>query len=283
MKKLNKTLGLLVLTSIVIFCVSSADVMADPVVDGRYDPAEGYTEGHSVEFQVEGVATPVTGGLLWLHQNPITRDLFLFFSQPKTLVDNTYGKNSIGWGKNVAPSGKKHNFNDLKGSDKARFVFTDDGGALLLDITMDYLSETSKHSGVYDCLGVTGGDGKVHSGPGSAVTEWATSLDYNFNTLGFILTEDSPATDNDYTTNPDYPGWIYDVTYEMRIDGSLFTGDFGDALVTEAHNSPNKIGKNFSTTEVNGEIPEPATMTLMGLGVFGVLGGRRLRRRKSKS
>ena len=84
---------------------------AAPVVDGRFDPNEGYTTGYSVDFDVEGGHT-ATGGELWLHQDGATGDVYVSFTQPKTLVDNTYGDNSIGWGSDAA-SGKRHNFGGL--------------------------------------------------------------------------------------------------------------------------------------------------------------------------
>ena len=124
---------------------------ADPMIDGRFDPGEGYSTGQSVIFGVEGTGQTVAGGQLWVHQSQASGDVSVLFIQPKTLVDNTYGDNSIGWGP-AAPSGKRHNFKDLLGSDKAQFVFTDGSGNAVLDVTMDYISETDKHSGAYASL-----------------------------------------------------------------------------------------------------------------------------------
>ena len=257
---------------VVLLSVSAAP--AAPIVDGRHDPGEGYTDGRYVSFSVEGVDTIVEGGELWLHEDHATGDVTVFFSQPLTLVDNTYGKNAIGWGKDVAPSGKNHNFEDLLGSDKAEFVFTDGLGQVVLDLTMDYISEAS---GGYACLGVTGGDGEVTIGSEGLVLEWGTSLDYNFNTLGHVLTEDSPATDENYTENPQYAGWIYDVTYELRISGTAF-GDagFGGVTIPIVHDSPNKIGKNKVYPEWDEPIPEPATLSLLAMGGLAMV----LRRRR---
>ncbi len=269
-----------IVLGVVLVLVLGTDAEATVVVDGRFDPTEGYDTLIPLSFTVEGVSTVVTGGELRLHQDLGSGDLYLLFTQPLTLVDNTYGANSIGWGLD-APSGKNHSFKDLKGSDKAQFQFTDGLGNLLLDVTMDYISETSRGSGVYDCLGVTGGDGKVTFGPGSAVTQWASSLDYNFNVLGFVLTGDSPATDNAYTENPSYPGWLFDVTYEMCVSGSLFeaTG-FGDVRNTVVHDSPNKIGKNrvWSKIPTTPPIPEPISSVLFAGSVLLGLGARRLRK-----
>lgn len=255
--------------------VASAGVVV-PVVDGRFDSNEGYTSGHRVDFAVERSDAIVSGGELWTHQDAGTGDVYVFFSQPLTLVDNTYGDNIIGWGP-AAPSGKRHNFKDLKESDKVQFVFTDGLGNVVLDVEMDYISETSEGSGIFRCLGVTGSDGRVLQGSADSMLEWGSSLDYNFNTLGFVLTEDSPATDDNYSENPDYPGWVFEVAYELRISGALFdAAGFGDVNIPIAHDSPNKIGKNKTYPDINGEIPEPATLTLFGLGGLGML----LRRRK---
>jgi len=257
----------------------SVHATAAPVIDGLFDPGEGYTTGIPLSFAVEDSPTIVQGGHLWRYQDPSTNDLSVYFMQPLTLVDNTYGANSIGWGKNVAPSGKNHNFKDLVGSDKAQFVFTDGQGNTVLDITTDYFSETSKDSGVYDSMGVTGDkDSAVAVGSAADVLEWSSSLDYNFNVLNHKLTVDSPATDLNYTENPNYQGWIYEVGYELRIAGSVFgSSGFGDIGLTVVHDSPNKIGKNkvYPTPT-----PEPATMLLLAAGI--PLLAKRRRRQTAK-
>jgi len=251
---------------------------AEPFVDGRFDPGEGYTQQSTVDFAVERSDVRVTDGSLWTHVDAASGDLFVAFSQPLTLVDNTYGDNSIGWGKGVAPSGKNHNFKDLLGSDKAQFVFTDAAGNVVLDVVMDYISEAG--DGAYDCLGVTGRDGEVNMGTAGWVTEWGSSLDYNFNELGHVLTKDSPLTDDDYTENPEYAGWVFEVSYEMRIAADAF-GDsgFGSVAIPIVHDSPNKIGKNKVYPEIT-PVPEPTTL-LLSLAGIPLLVARRRRRRVS--
>lgn len=252
---------------------------AAPIVDGRLDPSEGYFQGRSVNFAVEKVTTIVPGGELWVHEDVLTGDVTVLFTQPLTLVDNTYGDNAVGWGKGVAPSGKNHNFKDLKGSDNAQFVFTDGAGDTVLDVIMDYISETSEDSGVFRSLGVTGGDGGVNAGSAASVLQWGTSLDYNFNALGLVLTEDSPATDASYTENPLYQGWVFEVTYELRVSGSAFGPEgFGEVSISRVHDSPNKIGKNKVYPDINGAIPELGTIGLLALGAIGVLVRRRRQR-----
>jgi len=122
-----------------------------------------------------------------------------------------------------------------------------------------------------------GGDGKVNTGSASSILAWGTSLDYNFNTLGHVLTEDSPAADDHYiTADPAYSDWVYEVTYEFRIDGAIFQDNgFGGLTIPVVHDSPNKIGKNHVYIEINGAVPEPATVALLGLGSLTLLGKRR--------
>lgn len=254
-----------------------APASATPIVDGRFDPNEGYTLGRFVDFAVEDVTTIVTGGELWTYEDP-NGDVTVAFIQPLTLVDNTYGVNSIGWGSS-APSGKNHNLEDLVGSDKAQFVFTDGLGNVVLDFTLDYIGETAKGSGVYFEPGVTGKDGTVDVGSVSDVKEWGSSLGHNFFDLGFVLATDSPATDANYVENASYPGWIFEVIYEVKISGSVFGEDgFGAVTVPLVHDSPNKIGKNKVYPDIDGEIPEPATLSLLG-----VCGGLILARRRRRS
>lgn len=254
-----------------------APVSATPIVDGRFDPNEGYTLGRSVDFAVEEVSTIVTGGDLWTYEDA-NGDVTVAFIQPLTLVDNTYGVNSIGWASS-APRAKHHNLEDLVGSDKAQFVFTDGLGNVVLDFTLDYIAETAKDSGVYYLPGVAAKDGKVDVGSVSDVEEWGSSLGYNFFDLGFMLPADSPATDANYAENPNYPGWIFEVIYEVKISGSVFgQNGFGDVTVPLVHDSPNKIGKNEIYPETDGQIPEPATLSLLG-----ICGGLILTRRRRRS
>ncbi|GAF94933.1 unnamed protein product, partial [marine sediment metagenome] len=181
--------------------IGARPASAEPVINGLFDQNEGYTTGWFVDLNVEGKgkhgsATLVPGGELWIHEDSSTGNVSVLLSQPVTLIDNSYGANSIGWGKGIAPSGKNHKFKDLKGSDKAQFRFTDGLGNVALEVVLDYITETSKNSGVYASLGVTGGDGKVLTGLGANVLEWGTSMAHNMGTFSSTpsldLTVDSP-------------------------------------------------------------------------------------------
>jgi MYXO-CTERM domain-containing protein len=270
-RKVSGTSGSVLVLSlgVSLILIAAHRAPADPIVDGRYDPSEGYALGWPVDFAVEKADGIVSGGALWLHEDTSTGDVFVAFVQPLALVDNTYGAGSIGWGPD-APSGKRHNFEDLLDSDRAQFVFTDASGLVVLDVVMDYISEAD---GGHRSLGVSGGDGAVNVGAAGSVLEWGTSLDYNFNVLGYVLTEDSPATDQDYTENPLFPGWVFEVTYELRVSGEAFGDEgFGGLTIPLVHDSPNKIGKGKVYPE---PVPEPTAAAVLALGAFAALIRRR--------
>ena len=282
----------LTIPAVLIFAAAAT---ASPIADGRFDPNEGYTLGRNVNFAVEESSTLVTGGQIWTYQDAVTGNVTVAFLQPKTLVDNTYGANSIGWGAS-APSGKNHNFKDLLESDKAQFQFTDGNGNVVLDVTLDYISAESE-TGPWYSQGVTGNDGAVDVGSADDVLSYGSSLDYNFKApRNYVLPVDSPATDDLYTPNASYPNWIYDVIYEMEVSGDLFTAHgFGDVAIPIVHDSPNKIARNKVYPEIDGPItppvtppptpetqhvPEPATITMTLLAIGAIVGVVRKRRRQ---
>ncbi|GIV33138.1 MAG: hypothetical protein KatS3mg031_0673 [Chitinophagales bacterium] len=156
----------------------------------------------------------------------------------KTFVDNTYGTNTVGWPGN-------HSFNNLVGSDDLRLALYDKNGTKKIEFTMDYMSASSLFPSGYGTLGVTGGDGSMHFGSASDVVHVKTSLSENFNTYGYILTVNSPATDANYTPNPSYPNWIFEVWYEVTVRLSVFgSSGFGYPMITGIHASPSKTGNN---------------------------------------
>jgi uncharacterized repeat protein (TIGR01451 family) len=218
-----------------------------PVVDGKYDPI------YNVSPDAQAVCYNDTAGTLFgklaTFYQPTTNAVYMVLAIDKDFVDNTYGVNAIGW-----PGG--HTFGNLDGSDHAQFLGYDDDGDLVLDIKQDYIDAKTGTPSGYDSLGVTGGEGRVNIGNAAHILQWATSEDYNLNSLGYCtggncsgggtnLLVDSPATDEFYSANPTYPNWIYDVIYELKIDKAAFgAAGFGSLEVPYIHASPSKLGTN---------------------------------------
>lgn len=251
----------LTVLSIIIFIIFSSTCLAIPQADGKFDPSEGYTIGYNVNFSVEGTGPVSDQGQLWLYIDPIFNDLYVAFIQPLTIVDNTYGANTIGW------PGNNHKFKHLHKSDQAQFVITNEAGNVVLDFFIDYLEEITSGT-TYESTGPAGKDGKMNVGNASSIKAWGTSLEYNFNTLGFVLTTNSPATNNLYDPNPAFPGWIFEVVYEVQIDGALFdVYGVGDVRVPLVHDSPTKLGGD-KVFYIDKEliVPEPLTIILMSIG-----------------
>jgi hypothetical protein len=168
-------------------------------------------------------------------------------------VDNTYGANSIGW-----PVRRGHRWTDLTKSDHAEIILKDAAGEIVLQFKLDYVTEDPSAPSGYASLGVTGGDGSVAVGDASAVIKWSTSIDRNLNERGYDeYLPDSPATDKDYSPNPDAPDWDFRVVYEAWIDLSIF-GDrgFEGATIEYVHASPAKAQSDTIETEP-GECPPP--------------------------
>jgi hypothetical protein len=161
----------------------------------------------------------------------------------KAFVDNTYGVNSSDYNKKG-----HHNFKDLVESDKCEIFFADANGNLAMHLIVDYITQSQGASSGYACLGVTGGEGNVIMGDASDVLAARSSLHVNLNDYGYVLTQDSPATDKNYTPNPTYPKWIFDVWYEVWVKWSAFgAGGPSRAYITGIHASPSKIGPKSLT------------------------------------
>ena len=117
------------------------------------------------------------------------------------------------------------------------------------------------------------------------------------NSPGFTTTSTDP--DDQYASaSAAYPDWIFQMGYELEIDGTLFLDDDGNLafseanlMIADAHVSPRKAASNFDLVEsltpipVPGDtpdtpsVPEPAGLTLFGAGLLG-LGWLRRRRRR---
>ena len=180
----------------------------------------------------------------------------------RTFVDNTYGANAIGW------PGNNHKFNHLVTSDQLQLALFDASGAKRLEFQMDYFSQTGVSSTTpsgYGTTGVTSNDGEMLFGSASNILKVSTSLSENFNTHGYVLTSNSPATNSSYAVNPSYDKWIYDVWYEVEVNLSAFPGGFGYPAITGLHASPSKTGNDSETVKPG---PCPGEKLKLGNLVF---------------
>jgi len=283
----NGLVGILVATLIVNLW--SAGTMEAVTVDGVLTPGDGYSTTIDLSFEVEGVTEVQTGAKLHMHQ--AAGSLFFGLALPKTLVDNSYGTTAIGWGAS-APSGKDHKFQELVGSDKAQFIFRDanDADAVVMDLTLDYLSADGKDVPPPYVADKTAKDFKVV--PGTSIDDilnLSTSLKHNWDIFGlsdpgfFGKDVASPAADPDYG-NPEVSGWVYDVMYEFEIDAGALAGVnlYGGDFIEIIHASPNKIGGNkvrYFEPGPAGTPPIPEPLTLLGV-LIGVTGLRGYLRRR---
>ncbi|HEY66456.1 MAG TPA: hypothetical protein G4O02_18045 [Caldilineae bacterium] len=222
---------------------SPTPVLEGPPVDGNPNDMSGADQ--ICLYQADAPTNPLARiQYMQVVASDGTPQLHVALILDKSFVDNTYGANSLGYyDKRGRP--KQHRFRDLVGSDHAQIYFEDANGQRVLEIKIDYISPSDAFPSGYGSLGVRGGDGSVILGDPNWILATGTSLSYNFNELGYVLTQDSPATDANYTPNPDYPDWIYDVVYEMRIDMAAFgQAGLGNIGIDHVHASPSKVGVN---------------------------------------
>jgi len=274
----------------VLVVLGGLSAQADPVIDGKFDPTEGYTIGHYVTLNVQDYGIAPDKGELWRHQDA-AGNLYVALIQPTSIIDNSYGDTRIGWGSKV------HEFlgkggQSLYGSDKAEISIRDSLGTLLFEFDMDYIAmqKTGVPAGTnpYVSAGVLENSqgptydqsqGKVDFGDKSYMMEWATSQQYNMNTYYSSFIVDSPAADSNYNvTNPADSDWIFEVIYEFKIAGSALGGYTGDFFIDVLHDSPNKLGGIKVWQEGDLElVPVPGAVILgvIGMGFAGWLGRRK--------
>jgi hypothetical protein len=216
--------------------------------------------------------TPVNAGILSTSILP-NGDVQVSFVQG--FNDNTYGTSSDPrWGS------KGHTLNDLIGSDKAEFKFTDSKGNVVLDFDVDYISKTSgpnapatiasgltvSYPSGYGTLGVLGGDGKLISGDSSNIKYIDTTLTDDLNNPLF-----NPVTHPGTLTNsPTSPQWNNVNGYTVVISAAAFgSNGFGSVSIPDIHDSP---AEPFSPPTV----PLPPTVYGAGALMVGLLLRKRL-------
>jgi hypothetical protein len=179
-------------------------------------------------------------------------DIQVSYMQSQSVNDNRHGTGATaatGWA-----SG--HTFNDLLGSDKAEFRFTDGNGNVVLDFFADYITAVPNSlygtfPSHYGTLGVTGGDGSMVSGSAGNIVSIHTTMSDTINQspafYGFTTnspTETAPLS-NISTPNA---GWNYTDGYTVVIKGSTFgAAGFGGVTIPLVHDSPSKLGFNAIT------------------------------------
>ena len=197
--------------------------------------------------------SPTIPGIVWAKStwttNPANQNVTIRTTFSKTFVDNTYGTNAIGW-----PGG--HTFGNLTGSDKLGWSIKDANGVVKLAFEQDYISSSASFPSGYGTLGFGGDGGNPTVGAATDVTAFLTSIDKNLNQNGasyYSVITNSPATDNNYTPNPTYPNWVYDVWYEVTVKLSAFgAAGFGYPDIATVHASPSKTGNNTEVVNPTG-------------------------------
>ncbi len=180
--------------------------------------------------------------------NTVNQTMTIRSSLEKDYADNTYGATAIGWG-------VSRTLDSLIASDHLQWALYDASGMRKLDFKVDYFSNSLDVPSGYKSMGVEGGDGKMLIGSDSSILSSTTSINENFNTYGYVLTQNSPATDTNYSSNPAYPKWIYDVWYEATVKLDAFgNAGFGFHDVVSAHASPDK-DDIYATHEPDSIIP----------------------------
>jgi hypothetical protein len=139
-----------------------------------------------------------------------------------------------------------HTFRDLLGSDHAELQLLDANANVVVQFKLDYISASEAATSGFDSLGVSGGEGRLIAGDEAMLLASTTSLARNLEACGLSeFVEDSPATDESYTPNPEALEWDYRVSYEVWVTADAFgSAGFGSALIELVHASPSKLEGN---------------------------------------
>lgn len=279
----NKTLTSMLAIVFLALVAASSAWASNIVIDGKYDANEGYTQSYTLPFYASN--GQVYNGSMYTAIDSATNNLAIAIVMPLQINDTSYGSTSTTapfyW-----PGGKGRSFGQIVGSDHIGLTITSTTGDVLIDALIDNLAKYEMKDGSveYHSTGATDGkpyasdvnkvrqgDGQMLTGDASSILASKTSLDYNYNVVGYTDTSKSPLPG---TVN----GYIDEMIYEILIDGDALTDEngnfiFGGAAMTLAHLSPEKIGLDGIGTPTpntpGGETPEPGTMLLLGSAVIG--------------
>jgi hypothetical protein len=181
-----------------------------------------------------------------------------------TYVQENVNDNRYGTGATAATGwSKAQSFNNLVGSDKAEFRFTDSLGNVVLDFYCDYITASVAFPSGYGCLGATGGDGSMVSGSAANILLATTSLSENLKQSQFVhgYTVNSPPETSPLSGISVPAGWDYNNSYTVVISKAAFgAAGFGGVTIPGAHDSPPKIGSSnlITPTPCNGCIVNTA-------------------------
>ena len=173
-KKLSMITLVLCLVTVAMLMSSHAfAILIDGNVEGL---SEGYTSGYNVSFNIEDGPEGVPGGSLFFAED----DDYMYggLILPVNIVDNTYGDTKASdWGAIEHYLIGEGGGASLEGSDKWEFKYNVDGTAI--ELKLDYIDEDG---GVDNARIEKFKEGGVDLDKSKIA--FATSLHYNYNTLG---------------------------------------------------------------------------------------------------